>query len=97
MERLDDALRFFANKVFSSGTSKERAIFCIKPSWYRNDKDSDEAKASDIIVEKLDATHYDLIWEEVGKIIKIIFYRGDAYGACSDKSLKELETYQVTI
>jgi hypothetical protein len=93
----EEAIQYFAKKVVTNGNCK-KGRGCLIPSDYANtnDPEGDYSKASDILVEEFDATHYDHEWIDYRKgLVRLTLYRGDSFGACLE--VKKIQELEVTI
>jgi len=91
----EEAVLFFAKKVVNNGNFKN-GHGCLVPSYYANDPESEYSKASDILVEAFDATHFDHDWIDFRKgLVRLTLYKGDSFGACLE--VKKIQEIEVTI
>lgn len=85
-EELQEAIEYFAVKIFKFGETGERYEECLIPSIHEDVLGNDThkkiiTKMSDIIINELDATYYTLKWKEPGEEIQMVFIKRDEYGA----------------
>ena len=70
---IEENLNILANRIFKEG-ALHNGDGCLQPSvFHRGHND-------DAIIDTYNVTHYDRIWEEFGKSVKIKFYKAKAFG-----------------
>lgn len=71
-----EPLKRIANRIWKFGESKFPGSGCFVGSDFSDGYNDDD------IIDKYDATHYDIKWEEKGKTVRLNLYSGDSFGAC---------------
>jgi hypothetical protein len=87
----DEAVKFFARRVITSGKLKDNGCF-VPPDCASNPK-GPYALASKVMIKAFNVTHFGHEWIDVTKgLVKLSLFRGDCLGACLDlEKVQELE------
>jgi hypothetical protein len=88
----EKAIIGLANIMWETGS---KAVHCLTPSRFGGLNES--SLQDDVIVDELHVTHFTLAWEEKGKIVRIVFYKGSAFGACFPHELKKSIEFVVNL
>ncbi len=71
---IEENLKILARNIFNYGTLSN-GDGCLQPSDFHRGHNDDP------IINEYNVTHYDRIWEELGKSVRLRFYRAEAFGA----------------
>lgn len=77
---IQEALKVLAGFIWDKGASSHMGSGCIDPDMI-GVTDAPVAQAYIALVEAFDATHYDRMWEDRGKSVRINLYCAEDYGA----------------
>lgn len=72
-------------KMVFDGESVSRGDYCLLPLYLAEmfSKEKWFDGGDDEVIEKYDATHFDVHWEEKGKTVLVTLYKGTGWG-CAD-------------
>ena len=76
---VNEALHIIANGIWKHGEIYN-GEGCLCPSGIVA-RVTDYHRASDILIDKLNVTHYSRMWNKRGKTVKLRWYRAEEFGA----------------
>jgi len=79
----DDAIQIIAETIWDG--PRRNFSGCLVPSDLAKQWDRPVLNynlASDVLEEEYGATHYDLVWQEKGKTVRLSLMKSDCLGAC---------------
>lgn len=89
---IDNALRFFAEKIWTDG-EKDNYSCCLIPD--SSIIDEYYAFYSQILYENFNFTHYSRLWKKKGKIVLLKFGEAEGFGA--DMPKKNFMEFEIKI
>lgn len=90
---IDNALKFFAEKIWTEGEKDNYSCCLIIDSSIINDEYY--VFYSQVLYDNFNFTHYSRLWKKMGKIVLLKFGEAEYFGACIPK--KNFMEFEVKI